>query len=327
MHLCSTVVLHACPIVKKMVLQLRSAGFVRQYPRRRFFSCLRVHDTVVLFRPSGRQIVSVRPPVSWKGLKDTFSVAWNYEIATDQNTTEWFFGQEKIDVDETQPKVRYSECGSHWSCVRIGEPGCGHMSCDYLLTYTFENRSKLILEMSGKSDGWVGLGLSSDNKMGGDEVVACKRKSSKGRQLEAFSGWISQPHSRPEKKTDGNFELIKQEHKDGYIFCKMIRTVKINEVGGDTSLDLTAKWYQMYTRGQVDNRGAMLRYKEILTSKDPVSMLEPFQIDSTDFGQLEFSQETKKSQRDADARLAGSRLHCCYSYITSLAFFIIMLLA
>lgn len=313
--------LRACQAVRNIVIQLRSLGFIQKRHNRRLITCERMHDTMVLSQPSHRETVSIAPVTSRKS-GELVSIAWNYELEDDVGSTSWFYSNNNVttglhDVDLNAkttmeyPDVQANEC--RFSSIRFGTPQCKHMECDYLLTYTFVNHTMLVMELSGKSDGWIALILSSDQQVGGDEMIACKRKSL-GSDLEAMSGWINLPHSRPERKSAKTLLLVKQEDKNGYIYCKMVRTINLNDVGGDTSLDLTAKWYQMYATGKIDGSGAMLQHsKTPPTTTKQISMLVPYNISIRSFQSknVDVSQQKKERHCTGDAfgdRLAAQRL-------------------
>ena len=42
--------------------------------------------------------------------------------------------------------------------------GCGHLSCDYFLSYG-KKGSDLVIELSGNTSGWLAVGFSSDANM------------------------------------------------------------------------------------------------------------------------------------------------------------------
>ncbi|RUS90001.1 hypothetical protein EGW08_002268 [Elysia chlorotica] len=317
--------LRACPSVRNLVLQLRSLGFIQRKPhRRRLITCSRFHDTVVFHKPSQKQVVHIMSVASRK-TGEVYSIAWNYETEKDNKSFEWFYtvqddttGETSVKTDMDIPDVQINGCENRFSSVRFGKAQCKHMECEYLLTYRFVNHTMLVIELSGKSDGWVALRLSSDQQMGADEVIACKRKSSLGQDLEAMSGWISLPHSRPKKKSAGNLQLVKQKYGNGYMYCKMVQSISLNDVGGDTSLDLTAKWFQMYAKGQIDSGGTMLQHTEVPpVTTEQISMLVPFQVSVGAYRsqsvKVPDQQRHSKCEGDAKgARQAAPRLDSYY---------------
>ncbi|GFS01750.1 DOMON domain-containing protein FRRS1L [Elysia marginata] len=308
--------LRACPPVRNLVLQLRSLGFIQRRPHKgRVISCSRFHDTIVLNKPGDLQVISIAP-VSSRKSGDMYSIAWNYEVETNDGSSRWFYTDKKgpeedePDPTTTEPSgVREDSCRS--SSVRFGTPQCKHTECEYLLTYTFVNHTMLVIELSGKSDGWVALRLSSDQQMGGDELIACKRRSHAASGLEAVSGWVNLPHSKPQRKSVENLQLVEHKYENGYIYCKMVRTTSLDEVGGDTSLDLTAKWYQIYAKGKIDRGGAMLQSSENPpTTSEPISMLVPFQISIPSYQSqsVKVSEQTRQSKCEEGDPLGSTRL-------------------
>ncbi|KAH9492478.1 hypothetical protein Btru_029198 [Bulinus truncatus] len=109
-----------------------------------------------------------------------------------------YLGHVPIYPDTTTTFQTEKVCGKDQGCVRFGRSNCSHLQCDYLLTYNVRDLKYLEMEISGKAIGWSNLGLSSDDKMGGDGVIACKRKSNGDKELEAVTMFrINLAHSRP----------------------------------------------------------------------------------------------------------------------------------
>ena len=48
---------------------------------------------------------------------------------------------------------------------RYGFRGCGHLTCDYMLSYHVINTTDVDMEISARGTGWVAVGFSSDKFM------------------------------------------------------------------------------------------------------------------------------------------------------------------
>ncbi|KAL4222809.1 DOMON domain-containing protein frrs1l [Mactra antiquata] len=145
-----------------------------------------------------------------------------------------------------------TKCGKSMSCYREGPEGCDHFSCTYFVSYNVNN-DVVDVEMSAKTDGWIGIGFSSDRKMGGDEVIACKKVSS---EVEVDTYTNPSSHNYPRKKSDTNvLTLISYQIHDGFLFCHFTRNPTIQGF-----LDLTNDWHQLYAYGSLSQGGGLEKH-------------------------------------------------------------------
>ncbi|XP_050418905.1 uncharacterized protein LOC126832236 [Patella vulgata] len=167
-------------------------------------------------------------------------------------------------------------CGNDRSCIRYGDAKCAHMECSYFVSYRRIGSTDLEIEISGKTTGWVAVGFSSDDRMGGgDDVVVCKRKGEYSDDVEADSMLNTAPYARPQPK-DTEFDLISVKYKDGFIYCKIVRPLKVNM---ENNLDLYNDWYQLYAKGPITTTGVMLQHEKIPpTSRSKITVLIPVDI-------------------------------------------------
>ncbi|XP_071102602.1 ferric-chelate reductase 1-like [Haliotis cracherodii] len=173
--------------------------------------------------------------------------------------------------DTTVSPFPLSQCGKNRTCVRYGSSGCDHMTCDYFLSYHVMNSDRVDLELSGKSKGWVAVGFSSDAKMGGDDdVIACKLKDELTNTIQVASLTNIVAHAAPEPKPSA-LTLKHWQYKDGYIYCRVTRLLKVNK---RNNLDFSNDWFQLYARGSVGSSGVMLQHdKTPFTSDEKITML------------------------------------------------------
>ena len=70
---------------------------------------------------------------------------------------------------------------SHCALCPQGEfstPGCERASCTVYVQWTLASSDTLEFELEGAAEGWVAVGVSADQVMGGngiDDVFACQR--------------------------------------------------------------------------------------------------------------------------------------------------------
>ncbi|KAK7009926.1 domon domain-containing protein frrs1l [Biomphalaria glabrata] len=303
----------ACPNVLKVLVYVEAPGYFERgaAANEKTISCFRPHSTLLVQQPMKRVKVTL---VSAEQPSDTIfklKLSWMYQYLTDNNTTKWSTVHEQLACfgDPTSLRQHSAElarerrshpqsthvssahaekvCGKDQSCVRFGNDNCSHLQCDYLLTYSIKNLTFLELEISGKATGWLALGLSSDDKMGGDGVIACKRKSVGDKELESVTMWINLAHSRPKVK-ENMYTLVAQNSTDGYIYCKMTSSLSKKGTDSDTTLDLTNNWYQFYAKGELDRTGLMLKHNELPPiSVNTISMLRHVNIYSRLYRQLD----------------------------------------
>ncbi|XP_021340725.1 uncharacterized protein LOC110441797 [Mizuhopecten yessoensis] len=164
-------------------------------------------------------------------------------------------------------------CGDTHSCFRYGKPSCQHMKCTYFVSYRVDdliNRRTIHLEISGKAQGWLAMGFSSDNKMGGADIIACVRKDVTSSEFRAAAFSTSYYHDTPTEK-DSFSNLTRYEEADGYFYCYI--QVPFKQRTGNY-VDLSNDWYQLYAWGNVVTGGKIERHThQPLTSLSKVSVM------------------------------------------------------
>ncbi|XP_025096066.1 uncharacterized protein LOC112565046 [Pomacea canaliculata] len=173
-------------------------------------------------------------------------------------------------------------CGSTRTCIRFGREGCGHMQCEYMLSYQILNKTEVDIELSALSKGWVAVGFSSDKYMGGgDDVIGCKRHQLLSTQVVSMSLSNSVPHSRPREK-ENRLTLLDGMLRNGYIYCHLKRPLRSQMRTEDSDLDLTNDWHQLYAVGEVNGNGAILQHSKLpWVSPEKITMLRHMDVQST----------------------------------------------
>ncbi|XP_060082500.1 uncharacterized protein LOC132561818 [Ylistrum balloti] len=164
-------------------------------------------------------------------------------------------------------------CGETHSCFRYGKSSCRHMECTYFVSYRVDdnvNRRTIHLEISGKAQGWLAIGFSSDNKMGGADIIACVRKDVTSSEFRVGAFSTAYYHDTPTEKASFS-NLTRYEEVDGYFYCYI--QVPFKQRPGNY-VDLSNDWYQLYAWGNIFTGGKMERHiHPPLTSFTQVSVL------------------------------------------------------
>ncbi|KAK7109137.1 hypothetical protein V1264_013236 [Littorina saxatilis] len=153
-------------------------------------------------------------------------------------------------------------CGQSKTCIRYGTEGCGHLTCDYMLSYRVINSTEVDVELSARGTGWVAIGFSSDKFMGGgDDVMGCKQERKLSPQVVAMSLGNSVKHSPPQEK-ENRLTLLAGRLEDDHIYCRVRRPLQFKERIADSDLDLFNDWHQLYAFGDIDGSGRMLQHTQ-----------------------------------------------------------------
>ncbi|KAI0211401.1 hypothetical protein LSAT2_003779 [Lamellibrachia satsuma] len=115
--------------------------------------------------------------------------------------------------------IDVSQCGKQKGCFRYisGAKDCDANTCKYLLTYKRDG-NLATFELSAKAD-WVSVGFSSDDRMGGDDVLVCVRTRSDAEVRHYFTNYNHVPPtlmtSNPLFNTQGR-QLHRTEDEEGF---------------------------------------------------------------------------------------------------------------
>jgi len=134
-----------------------------------------------------------------------------------------------FDVSTTPPSsseesALYAGCGKTKGCYGGPAGGCvGNKNCDFLVTYR-QMRESVVFQLMGKTNGYVALGLSTDNKMGEDSVTQCvynrQRQDIQGAQS-YNPGKNNQALSNPDEGLQVNASA--SMYVDGRVICEFTR--------------------------------------------------------------------------------------------------------
>ncbi|XP_076465380.1 uncharacterized protein LOC143297090 [Babylonia areolata] len=166
-------------------------------------------------------------------------------------------------------------CGQTKTCIRYGWEGCGHLTCDYMLSYRVLGNMEIAdIEISARSTGWVAVGFSSDKFMGGDDdVIGCKLKRKLSAEVTSMSLGNTVMHTRPQEKAN-RLEFLKGQLQNGHIYCHVRRPLKYKKRLANSDLDLVNDWHQLYAFGDIDNAGRIMQHIELpRVSEHKISMI------------------------------------------------------
>ncbi|ELU18433.1 hypothetical protein CAPTEDRAFT_89411 [Capitella teleta] len=150
--------------------------------------------------------------------------------------------------------IDFGSCGTQKGCFRFDRENsaCPNDYCEYGATYRVENQN-VHFELTSLSD-WVAIGFSSDDRMGGDDIVICKRMHGGGH----VGHYFSQGYMPPIERSNGAISDTQVRYEDGRITCRFSRALKVNI--DNTYVDFNNDWYQLYAWGPVSDGGAIMQH-------------------------------------------------------------------
>lgn len=168
----------------------------------------------------------------------------------------------KVQSDELEKDVSedvvisFETCGKTSGCFRYGEKDCTPSSCQKATVYTADTDA-VTIQMTGKAEGWIGMGFSEDNTMGGDDVYVCILEND---VVRVDHYWNPGGHTRSELQTKNEVTDVKANYADGRINCQF--TKSLTGTIDDTNYDLSKAWYHLHPWGdEIDSDGRILRHK------------------------------------------------------------------
>ncbi|XP_078656419.1 putative ferric-chelate reductase 1 isoform X1 [Branchiostoma floridae x Branchiostoma belcheri] len=124
--------------------------------------------------------------------------------------------------------VTSSGCGSTKGCYQ-SPTACAPPACDYFSSWQTSGNN-ILFEVSGRSPGFVAVGISEDETMGSDDIYECVYNSDSG-STTVFSSW-STGRSRPERDTtQGGISAVEGSFVDGVVSCKFTRAINDGAAG------------------------------------------------------------------------------------------------
>ncbi|CAA9996609.1 unnamed protein product [Nesidiocoris tenuis] len=136
-------------------------------------------------------------------------------------------------------KRLYDGCGVRKNC--LGSPvGCEKKRDCIALIAVSRNGQDYEFEMMALNSKYVAVGLSADNKMGGDSVMECVQERN---AIKLYSSW-NKPGEKAntrEKVNQSILKLINSSYTDGVIYCEFTRDASSQIMS--TSFDLIKNQY------------------------------------------------------------------------------------
>ncbi|XP_066298871.1 putative ferric-chelate reductase 1 isoform X2 [Branchiostoma lanceolatum] len=169
-------------------------------------------------------------------------------------------------------------CGVTKGCYGVPD-GCSPPNCDYLSTWvTDATGENVILEITGKTDGYVAIGFSHDLLMADDDIYECMRHPDGN--IEVFSSY-STGHTRPTREaTNSGVSNVEVAYSNGLLSCRFHRAVRQTAragAGADQYFDLGNSSYHIFlavgpTQVQSDGSVEILRHTSRAYSDQPVDV-------------------------------------------------------
>ncbi|XP_066298073.1 putative ferric-chelate reductase 1 homolog isoform X2 [Branchiostoma lanceolatum] len=148
-------------------------------------------------------------------------------------------------------QVTSSGCGSTKGCFQI-PAWCAPPSCDYFSSWQTSG-DNVLFEISGRSDGYVAVGVSHDELMGLDDIYECVYDSARGITT-VFSSW-STGKSMPERDStlsEGRISAVAGSYVEGVVSCKAavnMRKRQADLVNSGRIYDLISEFYLLMSKG------------------------------------------------------------------------------
>ncbi|CAH1242948.1 FRRS1 [Branchiostoma lanceolatum] len=181
-------------------------------------------------------------------------------------------------VDEDPLGISTEGCGVTKGCYGVPE-GCSPPNCDYLATWvTDATGENVIVEVTGKSDGFVAIGFSRDTTMADDDMYECVRHPDGN--IELFSSY-STGHTRPTREaTNSGVSNVEVAYSNGLLSCRFHRAVRQTAragAGADQYFDLGNSSYHIFlavgpTQVQSDGTVLINRHTSRAYSAQPVDV-------------------------------------------------------
>lgn len=233
-----------------------------------YLKCSNDKDTVT--HRTGSKKTSIKlgwvPPVSWSGTVKVLSTAvetYDKYYVKLSSTPVTVTKDDSVSTPEPEPEPEtepepsaepapepepstaeaYTGCFKDKSC--FGEPkGCESSgTCDYMFSWKVEG-DKAVWEGYRKGSGYVGIGVSTDTKMGNDIMFLC----SKGGVKEYMSTGRSAPKVATENKNGLN--TIKVEEQNGNTYCKFESSLTLVSAAIGLTADMkSTNYYLLLARG------------------------------------------------------------------------------
>ncbi|KAI8486811.1 DOMON domain-containing protein frrs1L [Branchiostoma belcheri] len=177
--------------------------------------------------------------------------------------------------------VTSSGCGSTKGCYQ-SPTACAPPACDYFSSWQTSGNN-ILFEVSGRSPGFVAVGISEDETMGSDDIYECVYNSDSG-STTVFSSW-STGRSRPERDTtQGGISAVEGSFVDGVVSCKFTRAINDGAAGrkkrqakvnNGKFYDLNNDFYLLMSKGSTAG-GSLMMIAWICTASVGVLMARFF---------------------------------------------------
>eukprot|EP00058_Branchiostoma_floridae_P015840 XP_002601328.1 hypothetical protein BRAFLDRAFT_123245 [Branchiostoma floridae] len=138
-------------------------------------------------------------------------------------------------------------CGVTKGCYGVPD-GCSPPDCDFLSTWVTDAAGEnVIIEITGKSDGYVAIGFSSDQLMADDDMYECMRHPDGN--IEVFSSYSTGRTMPTREATNSGVSNVEVAYSNGLLSCRFHRAVRQTAragTGADQYFDLGNSSYHIF---------------------------------------------------------------------------------
>ncbi|KAI8510099.1 DOMON domain-containing protein frrs1L [Branchiostoma belcheri] len=139
-------------------------------------------------------------------------------------------------------------CGVTKGCYGVPD-GCSALNCDFLSTWVTDAAGdNVIIEITGKSDGYVAIGFSHDQLMADDDMYECVRHPTDG-NIEVFSSYSTGQSMPTREPANSGVTDVEVAYSNGLLSCRFHRAVRPTAragAGADQYFDLGNSSYHIF---------------------------------------------------------------------------------
>uniref|UniRef100_A0A1B6DIZ9 Ferric-chelate reductase 1 homolog n=1 Tax=Clastoptera arizonana TaxID=38151 RepID=A0A1B6DIZ9_9HEMI len=137
----------------------------------------------------------------------------------------------------------YNDCNTLKNCFGYPDGCVSKQTCTAIVSISV-SANRYTFEMKAKTDGYVAVGLSDDQSMGGDSVVECVHDAnSPSNSVRAYMSW-NEPGSKSNvRKRQLGINLLNGTYVDGILYCRFTRDPRT--IVEDVTFDLVNDQYHI----------------------------------------------------------------------------------
>lgn len=180
-----------------------------------------------------------------------YSIFWTGVLSPSVHVTKRAASSSDTTPASAKFKQMYDGCGTSKKCVGAPDECLANQDCTVLTTIRNEG-NQFVFEMMAMKSKYVAVGLSEDNKMGGDNVLECVHEGGNdSNSIKAYRSW-NIPNMKQNRRTDEEqtgFKLLEGLYSEGDVFCKVGFDIETEVEGVKFNLEKTA-YYILLAAGK-----------------------------------------------------------------------------